>query len=285
MKWIRIRVMILAVWLVFFFVFDRLLSPISISNAAIALIFVSVVTTLGMPRKPVVPLWGIVALPIVALFVIKLLTGRLSGDLGSSLAIIEAFMIILTTILARWVNLSLGEFENSMAQNILGQSEKITDTTFSGQGSVYREVRRARNHQRPLALVSIGVEEKSLEPVVEKMVREIQLSMMKQYKLQGLSKMLCEELEDCAVIVRETDRFLAVLPETKPEELPFVLDRLRQKASAQIGVELKIGVATLPNDSFTFEGLVERATLAMQNDLEPESYVVMDQQPVERRIT
>lgn len=284
MRWMRIRVIILAGWLVFFYVFDRILSPISISSPAIALIFVSVMATLAMPRKPVMPLWAIVVLPIVALFVIKLLTGKLSGDLGSSLAIIEAVMLILTTVLARWVNLGLGEYENSMAQNILGQSEKATDVNLSGQGSVYREVRRARNHQRPLALVSIGVEEKSLEPVVEKMVREIQLSMLKQYKLQGLSKMLCDELEDCAVIVRDTDRFLAVLPETKPEELPFVLERLRRKASAQIGISLKIGAATLPDDSFTFEGLVERATLAMKNDLEPGPFAAKDAQPVERRI-
>ena len=145
-------------------------------------------------------------------------------------------------------------------------------------------MRRARNHHRPLALISISVEEKTIEPVVERMVKEIQLSMIRQYKLQGLSKLLCQELEDCAVIVRDTDRFLAVLPETMPEELPFVLERLRKKASDQVSVGLKIGVATLPNDSNTFEGLVDRATLAMENDLEAQPHVALEHYPVKRRI-
>jgi hypothetical protein len=285
MKRIRVRVILLATWLVFLFVLDRALDPISISNISVGLIFIILIATLGFSNKAFLSLWGIVIFPIIVLFVTKYLTGKLLGDLSSFLAIIEAFILVMTAILARWVSLALGEFETSVAKSILGRIEDNVLTTLAGQGSIYREVRRARNHQRPLALVSIGVEEKSLKLIDEEMIRNIQLSMLTQYKLQGLSKLLCNELEDCAVIVKETDRFLAVLPETKPEELPTVLERLRQKASTQIGINLKIGVANLPNDSYTFEGLVERATQAMQSDMQPESYYSSDSQPVESRIT
>lgn len=283
MKRIRLRVTILASWLVFIIIIDRLMDPIAISKASIALVFVMATVTILMPRKPAVLVWVITIVPIIALFLIKLWAGTLLGDFGIYLAIIETFIIAFTIILANRVSAGLSEFESSIAQITLGQSEKAQDTSRSGLGTIYREVRRARNHQRPLALISIGVEEESFNLAVEKMVEEIQLSMVKQYKLQRLSKMLCDQLEDCAIVVKDTDRFLAILPETNPEELPIVLERLRQKAQSQVNIELKIGAATLPNDGYTFEGLLEKATQAMETSQEPIPYVVLDQKSIEHR--
>ena len=97
--------------------------------------------------------------------------------------------------------------------------------------------------------------------------------------------MLRDELEDCAIIVQDTDHYLAVLPDTKTDEIPIVVERLRQKACGQVGVELKIGVATLPQDSYTFEGLVERAMREMVKDREPQPCLILDKIPMEQRIT
>jgi GGDEF domain-containing protein len=257
------------------------LEPISISNATVSFVMVMVGMTLAMPRKPAALVWIVTIVPIIAIFLIELWTGHLSSDLGIYLTILEVFIVVISTVLASWVSGALSEFESSVAQISLGKSQD--EASRLGLGSIYREVRRARNHHRPLALISIGVE-KSYDLAVDKMVQEIQLSMVKQYKLQGLSKMLCEQLEDCAVIVRDSDRFLAVLPETMPEELPFVLERLRQKAFEQVNLDLKVGVASLPHDGYTFEGLVDKATEAMENSNVPQSYVVLDQQSVERHI-
>jgi GGDEF domain-containing protein len=285
MKRIRIRVIVLASWLVFIFYINRLLEPVAISSAAIALVFLMATATLLMPRKPVMLVWVIMLLPIFALFFIKVWTGQLLADLGVMLAVIETFMIVFTTILASWVSAGLSEVEASVAQVALGgPQEKTHELAQTGLGVIYREVRRARNHHRPLALISIGVEEKSIDMAVEKMVQEIQLSMVRQYKLQRLSALLCDQLEDCAIVARDADRFLAVLPETAPDELPFVMERLRQKAFSQISLELKIGAATLPEDSYTFEGLLDKATLEMEAEKEPRPFVVLDQQPVERNI-
>jgi hypothetical protein len=275
----------LAIWLVVFYLLDRLLDPISFSDASILLVFGMAIVTLVMRRKPFVSFWGLAIPPVIALIVIKLWNGELALEYGLPLTIVEVCTIMLTTILASWVSTALREFEDTVAQITLGPQENSSELTLSGLGSVYREVRRARNHQRPLALVSIGIEKNSIELAVDRIVQEIQLSMMKQYKLHGISKMLCRQLEDCAVIARENDRFLAVLPETMPEEIPVVLERLRHKAYDQFGIVLKIGAATLPDDSYTFEGLVDRATQLMEKDNEPQSFVVLDQYPVERRVS
>ena len=284
MKRIRIRITVLAAWLVFLYLLGRLLDPIVISSITIGFVFVIVVTEFLTPRMPRDLIWVIMLVPITALLVTKFWTGNLAGDVAIFRAVIEVGVIVVTTILSLWVSRGLDEFENAVAYITLGQREKKLETPLAGQGLIYREVRRARNHQQPLALISIGVDEKSIEPATEKLVQDIQRSMMKQYKLRGLSRMLCDELEDCAVIIQDTDHYLAVLPDTKTAEIPVVVERLRQKACGQVGVELKIGVATLPQDSYTFEGLVERAVREMAKDREPQPCVIMDKIPMEHRV-
>ena len=283
MKSIRLRVIALVTWLVFFSIISRMQAPIVISNITIGLVFVMAAAVLIIPRSPKVPFWAIVLLPIIALLVTRFWSGGLSGDQALFLASIEILAVAVTTALSLWASSALSEFESAVATITLGQVEKRLESAISGQALIYREVRRARNHQRPLAIVSIGVDEKSIDPAAERMVQEVQRSMVKQYKLRGLSKMLCDELEDCAVIVQDADHYLAVLPETMPEELAIVVERLRQKACNQVGVEIKIGAASLPHDNITFEGLLERATQEMENDGVPQPCAVMEQSQLEQR--
>ena len=284
MKRLRIRVIILASWLVFFYFIGGILDPVAINPITIGFVFVTVIVSLVIPSMPRVTLWAIILVPVTALLMTRYWVNALSGKQAISLAIAEVCAIAVTIILARWVSIAINEFENAVAKITLGPREKKLQSAELEQGLIYREVRRARNHQRPLALISVSVDNKSIEPAAERMVQEIQRSMMGQYKLRVLSKMLCAELEDCAVIVQENDHYLAVLPETAPEELQVVIERLRQKAYNQLGIEIKIGVATLPQDSYTFEGLVERASREMKKDRETQPYIIIDEQPLESRI-
>ncbi len=286
MKRIRIRVTILVTWVIFLSIINRLLDPIELSNITIGSVIVILVAELLIPRMPRDLVWLIMFVPIAVLLVTRFWSRNPLSDQAIFLTIIEVFVIAVTMILSHWVRIALDEFESAVAYITLGPSERRLENTQLGQGLIYREVRRARNHQLPLALISIGVDDKTIEPATERLVQEIQQSMMKQYKLQGLSKMLCDELEDSAILVQDTDRYLALIPDTLPEELPIVVERLRKKAYGQVGVELKIGLATLPQDGFTFVGLVERATREMENDRVPQRPgELADKFPMEHRIT
>jgi len=281
MKRIRIRVIILISWLVAFYLITGLFHLIALSYIALLLVFFTAIVMLAVPHMVRVSLWLITLIPIGILLGGMLWMGNLSDDLLTVSTVLVISAIAITVIFSRWVSLALTEFENSVANISLGQRDPLAQPAIPGQGSIYREVRRARNHQRPLALISISIDENSIVPQAERLVQEIQLSMSKQYALAGLSKMLCAELEDCAVITQNEDHYLAALPDTTIEDVPYVVERLRQKACKQVGVEIKIGVATLPRDSYTFDGLVEKATEEMIHDREPQPCVVKEEYPLE----
>jgi GGDEF domain-containing protein len=103
------------------------------------------------------------------------------------------------------------------------------------------------------------------------MVQEAQQAMMKQYVLSGVSKTLCNELEDYDIIAKRNDHFLVLLPEATPDRLPDLIKQLRKAVSERVGVTLQIGTASLPENAITFEGLVEKAEEKMA--AEPKSFL------------
>jgi GGDEF domain-containing protein len=177
----------------------------------------------------------------------------------------------------------VSEFESAIAHITIGRRSQAAEPPLPGRGSIYREIRRARNYERPLALMAVAVEEKSVQVALDRMVQEAQLTLMKQYALSGVSKVLCEELEDCNVVVQSNGHFLIGLPEVTPEQLPSLMERLRQLVSEQVGVSLKIGAASLPQDGLTFEGLQDKAIKDMASDLERQPSTRPQLSYVERR--
>ncbi len=269
MKRIRFRIIILTCGLVVLSNLERLLEPLHYNGLTYMIALVMVLIALIGPRVVRIPLWMILTAPVLLLLIYEAWIGLLGQSISIPFILVEGFSIGLTALLAHWVNLAISEFESSVAHITIGHHSKSPEPDSVGQGLIYREVRRSRNHQRPLTLMTIEVDEKSIKVALDRMVQQAQLAMMKQYTLSNVSKTLCDKLEDSDIIVQRNDHFLIVLPETRPEHIPGVIERLRQQVSDQVGVDLKIGTASLPIDGFTLEGLIDKATAEMQADLEP----------------
>lgn len=284
MKRIRIRVVLLACWLVVFFGGVQWLGPTGISQFTYAFGLAMVLLGLAAPRLVRVPLWFSLSAPVAVFLLFKALVGAPLLGIALPVVITEVCAILLTTFLAFWVSGAITEFESAIAHITIGRRDKVIEPASAGQGSLYREVRRARNHQRPLSLLAIAIEEKSIAGALDRMVQEAQLSLMKQYMLSGVSKRLCDKLEDCDIVVQNSDHFLVLLPETRPEDLPRLVERLRQDIAEQVGVELRIGAASLPQDGFTYEGLLKQAIEEMKADLPSELAIELARLTVGRHV-
>jgi GGDEF domain-containing protein len=269
MKRMRFIVAALIVWLFLFYNIERFSDPINLSSVAYTFVPLMAVLTILVPRLRKVPLGVLLVVPIPIFLVFKAWVGRPIWGTAIPLTVTEICVIALTTILARWVSNGLSEFESAIAHITIGQVGKLPEPFSTGQGEMYREVRRARHHWRPLMLMAIGVEEESIQIVLDRMVQEVQQAMMKQYVLSGVARTLCDELEDYNTIAQRDDHFLALLPEITPEKLTDLIERLRRAVSEQVGVTLQIGTASFPEDALTFESLMGKAVGEMNAKPEP----------------
>ena len=268
MRQLRIRAAILAGWLILFYSIERLIDPVDITSGTYIVVLVVALLTLLAPRWSRGPWWVVIVIPLLIFLGLKAWTGASVLGTGTLLTIAEACAIIVTVLLARWVSLAIAELEAVIAHVTLGRPSQVANPSLSGQGLIYREVRRARNHERPLALMAIAIEDESVRIALDRMVQEAQLAMIKQYARSSVSKALCAELEDCDVVAQGDDYLLIALPEVTPEQLPRLVERLRGFVSDQVGVTLSIGTASLPQDALTLEGLRDKAVKEMESDSE-----------------
>jgi GGDEF domain-containing protein len=259
MKRMRFLVSALVIWLFLFYNIERLSESIDIIDVAYVFVPLMAVLTLLVSRLRRIPLWGLLAMPIPVFLVLKAWWRPSVWSTSVPLTVTEVCVIAVTITLAHLVSSGLSEFESAIAHISIGQVDTLPKPFSTGQAEMYREMRRARHHERPLALVAVGIEKDSIQVALDRMVRETQQAMMKQYVLSDVAKRLCDELENYDVIARDNDHFLILLPEVTSEQLSRMVDRLSAVVSEQMGVTLQIGMASFPEDAVTFESLVEKA--------------------------
>jgi len=269
-KRMRFLVAILIMWLFLFYNIERLWPEIDLTDVAYTFVSVTVVVVMLIPRLRNLPVWVFVAATMPVFLVAKAWVKSSAWGASFPLTVTEVCAIALTTILARWVSIAVSEFESAVTRISIGQVDKLPESSSVGQAKMYQEVRRARNYERPLVLLAVGVEEKSFDVALDRMVQEVQHAMIKQYVLSSVSKTLCSELEDYNTIAQSNDHFLVLLPEVSQDKLPELTERLRKLVAEQVGVTLKVGAAHLPGDAATFESLVEQATQEMNAERKPQ---------------
>ena len=263
MKRMRFLVAMLFIWLFLFYNIERLSKPVDIDGVAYIFVPIVAALTVSIPRMRQVPLWLLLVVPVPIFLVLKAWRGSPVWGAAMPLTVTEICVLAVTIILARWVSNGVGEFESAIAHITIGEVDMLAEPFSKGQAAMYRELRRARHHQRPLAVMAVGVEEESVQVALDRMVQEVQQAMMKRYVLSDVAKTLCHRLEDYNVIAQTNDHFLILLPEVTQDLLPDLVSRLRQTVSEQVGVTLQIGIAAFPNDAVTFDSLVEMAVKEM----------------------
>lgn len=264
MKRIRLPVSLLIAWLFIFYSIERLhidglTNPFDISQVAYVLVTAAAILILFFPLQNTHTL--IICASVIALyFPAQLLVGYGLGDVliflhSVPVVSLELTAIAITVFLSHWVSLGVKEFELAVVNITLGQIGERR----SRQGEMYREVRRARAHQRPLTLLAIKPDQKTLDIAVDRMVQEAQEAMIRQYVQASISKTLTDELDDYNLIARGKDHFLVLLPEVSPEKLPEIEQRLRRAVTERVGVAVQIGAASLSHETTTLEGLLQKA--------------------------
>lgn len=188
--------------------------------------------------------------------------GWMEGGLlgrGLPLTITEMVALAFTLFLGWRIAVSLAQFERGASHLLMAGLEGHTQPLEQGQGEIYRELRRARRLNRPLAIVSLQPHKQGRNAAINPLVKEAQLRAASQYLDACVADVLAKELDDCGTILQEKDHFILVLPETTHADAEKTVARLKDKILARLGMEVSSGVATFPDEEITFVGLLEKA--------------------------
>jgi GGDEF domain-containing protein len=265
MKNLRLWITLLIVWLIFFFNIERISSPINIRSYTYLFVALVVAFTLIVPRLQKIPFLILLLTPIPIFLLLKVSMEKgdwhnnLLAGYALPLTVTQVSAIILSGLLARQISLKLREFEGVIASITFGHIGKLPRPFSEGQEPMYREVKRARRYNRPIAIIALKVNEEDIQVALPQMVKEVQQAMIREYVLAGIARILNESVHDFDTIALRDNNFILVLPEISFEEANRIAHQAVENVKERMKVRLQVGASAFPDEAMTFESLVELA--------------------------
>jgi hypothetical protein len=274
MKRLRLWIIVLVIWLILIFNVERINSPVNIRSHTYIFIAAAAMITLITPRLQSLPLLLLLLAPVPAFLWFKAFMENgpwyenLMRGYALPVTLTQISTIILTGLLARQINHGLIEFEEVIAQITFGRIGQPPRPFSEEQGLMYSEVKRARRYQRPLGVIALKADDKTIQGALPKIVQEVQQAMLKEFVMAGIARTLDEHTFDFDTIALHNHHFIVVLPEAGAEQVPSIAQRLEKAVKEKLNIKLGIGMANLPDDAITFEKLVEVALTRVNSPTE-----------------
>ena len=259
-------------WMFVFYNIERLHEPINLASFIYPL-----ATAVALPLILVRwfhhrPAWTLLAALAPVVLAVKAALGYPLLGAALPLTVTELAAVALTVLLAHRIGRSLEDFFQAVAT---AACVRWTDRALpftEGQAEIYREIRRARRFHRPLSLLTVSATGKSLQMSLNRLIDEVQQLTVRQYAMARIGDLLSAEMKDYDVITYRDGEFVVLLPETQRDQVSEISGRLADAAQQKLGVELKIGACSFPDDEVTFVELLQRAERQMESApcLDPE---------------
>jgi GGDEF domain-containing protein len=257
----------LCTWLSVFYNLERWNQPINIASFVYVYIAVVIAVVLLVRWFQRVPIYWTFLIALPPYFLLRILFGYQIGGSSLPITVTEISAIGITILLARQVGRRVEELQEAVIELTLGRSRNGTSEFSVDQGQIYREIRRARRYHRPAALMAVCATNESMKVSLHRFIQEAQREITRKYVSARMASFLVRELDDFDIITERDDHFIVLLPELSRKSLPEVIDNLKKALSNNLGLDAKIGVSMFPDEAVTLESLVEKATVAMDQDL------------------
>lgn len=251
-------------WLFLLYNIERIDGGVNIATFVYFLSAGLAIVTVTWHRLTSIWVLGLFGASLVVLLSLKSLWGY--GILGASLTntLTEIGCLGFTLYVARQASSVICKFEQGAVDVMTMQLQNSPSTLDTGQGEMYREIRRARHFQRPLTLVAITPTETSFEMAANRMVEEVQRETITKYVNGKISAILSEVSSGLGTVaLKENEHFFLMLPEMDRERSDQTVSTICERVERELGLKLTIGRAGFPEEEITLVGLMDRAVADM----------------------
>lgn len=259
MKQLRLWCAIFFGWLFVFYNIERLHAPINIGSFVYVLAAGASVPLIFFAQlQRIRSVWLIVPL-VPLILVLKACFGYPIFGASLPMTITEVGAVLVTIVLARRIGSSLEDLRQSAVQSLIAHLNEKSRPFELGQSAMYREIRRARAFDRPLALLAVSAKCEAVDLQLDRFTQEVQQETVRNYIQARIAQLLTEETKDCDIITQCDGHFTALLPEASRDVVENVIERISSTSRERLGIELDFGVSIFPEDEVTFVRLLESA--------------------------
>ncbi len=244
-------------WFFLLFNIERLVDAVNLASFVYVMAFLAGSTMLWSRKARELP-FGVTS----ATFVLAMLVGK--AWLGYSIhletlpiTILEVSSVVLSQILCLKVAQNTDEFAMTSRQLLDVLRAKSVIDIRDAEPLLQEEIRRARRHERPLAMVGLCPQEVTPHALRE-LVQMMEHSMGKEYVIGCISEILDRTTKSHDLAVRAGNHLLLLLPETNAEQAEVAVQRLKSAIQSKLGIDVATEVLEFGVDELTLTGILDR---------------------------
>ncbi len=246
-------------WMFVLYNIERLYEPINLASFVYVLAAVAALPIMLVPALHRIPLAWLLLACVPPLLALKSWLGYPLGGAHFPLTVTEIAATWATLALARQTGQSLEDLRTAAVSALLTHLQDRTRPFEQGQAEIYRDIRRARRFERPLAVLAVSPSPTSVNTSLDRFTLELQHECARKYVFARVAELLSREMKDCNILSHDNTHFVTVLPEANRATALATAERLQRIAQTQLGIQLQVGVSVFPDEEVTFVRLVERA--------------------------
>lgn len=265
MKKLQIWFALFFSWLFVLYNIERLHAPINLASFVYVLAAALAIPVVLFPKLQQAPTAWLAGATVPVVLSLKAWFDYPITGHALPLTLTEVGTTALTVCLAQKVGRSLEDLRIAAITTLLTHLHDNTRPFEQGQSDIYREIRRARMHGRPLAMLAVSAPTRSIDLCLDRLTVEMQRDCVRNYAQAKIAELLSTEMNSCEIITHHGSHFVTVVPETGREQARQLAERLKKLARERLGLELSIGTSLFPDDEITFVKLMERAEAQMLN--------------------
>jgi hypothetical protein len=243
---------------------ERLHEPLNVSSFVYVLAALVAVSVVGIRPFGGLRLRFVVTIPLCLYLALKLFLGYRVVGQALPITVVEICAITLTTALAYQIADRARRLE-ILTAGMIGNGDRQPVPMETAQSAMYREVRRARQHHRPLAVLALDASGSSNKATPEQLLQELQRDLVHKFTNCRIAELLAKEAKDHAIITQTDRHFVVLLPETDREAAEQLLRHVNQSVKSSLGLKVRVGLSTFPDEEVTLVGLLQRAESNMQD--------------------
>ena len=190
------------------------------------------------------------------------------GSVFTYLTITEGGLIAALVVLAHRAGGGLQDFLEAVRSITLEKIGQQVPQVEAADDVVRAEMTRSRHYHRPLSVIVAAPEADGVQLVLPILIQEAEHAFVQRYANARLAALIRKELRlmDTVLEDRKNGRFIILCPEVDGQHSTVLMERIRTAASRQLGVEVQCAAASFPDTAITFEELVSRAELQLQQE-------------------
>jgi hypothetical protein len=259
MKRFRNTIGILLIWYFLFYNIERINEPINLASFVYVYILLCSLVMLFFHPVLRIHFFWLFLFSLPPYFVLKEWFYHNLAGRNLPLTVTEIVAIGLTIYLSRQVARQLNEIGEAVISTIINPLRKDIYPFETSQSDIYREIRRARQHQHDVSLLAASVGESSFQLNRNRFIREFENEIILRYTNARVGKIFVDRLHITDIVAQRDNHFIILLPHTGKEDTSKIVHRLQSNVRDRLGITLNIGAATFPAEATTFEKLLETA--------------------------